>query len=156
IADVTGHCEVTSAYLEHYGYKFNMNDYAEWLTAATGIKYTPDDMREAAHKLRVITDAYNALCTLVNDKEPVLVKPLEELTSFPVPGRPKDPAELKHVQSDYCLARGYDPETGIPTRAELERLGLKYLADQLEAAVQKTAKKKQKSRSKSISRAMKN
>jgi aldehyde:ferredoxin oxidoreductase len=133
-----------------------MNDYAEWLSAATGTKYTPDNMREAAHKLRVITDAYNALCTLVNGKEPVLVKPLEELTSFPVPGRPKDPAELKHVQSDYCIARGYDPETGIPTRAEMERLGLKYLADQLEVVIQKNAQKPQKSRGKTLSRAIKN
>jgi hypothetical protein len=73
-----------------------------------------------------------------------------------VPGRPKDPAELKHVQSDYCLARGYDPETGIPTRAELERLGLKYLADKLEAATQKIAQKPQKSRGKDHSPASKN
>jgi aldehyde:ferredoxin oxidoreductase len=147
IADVTGHCEVTSAYLEHYGYKFNMDDYAEWLTVATGIKYTPDDMRKAAHKLRVITDAYNALCVLTNKRKAIFAKKKEDLASFPVPGRPKDPDELRQVQIDYSLARGYDPETGIPTRAELERLGLKYLADQLEATLKKTAKKTQKSRS---------
>jgi aldehyde:ferredoxin oxidoreductase len=155
IADVTGHCEVTSAYLDHYGYRFNIDDYAEWMTVTTGITYTPADIREAAHKLRVITDAYNALCTITNGREPVLAKPMEELTSFPVPGRPKDPAELRHVQSDYCVARGYDPETGIPTRPELERLGLKYLADKLDTAMQKTAKQPPKPQKKNGSRAIK-
>jgi len=131
VADISGHCEVTSAYLEHYGMRFNIEHYAKWLSAATGIKYTPDQLREAAHKLRIITDGYNALCTLVIGEEPLLAKPMEELASFPVPGRPKDPKELRKVQIDYSLTRGYDPETGIPTIKELEKLGLNYLAKKL-------------------------
>lgn len=144
VADITGHCEVKSAYLEHYGMRFNIEHYAKWLSADTGIKYTPDQLREAAHKLRIITDGYNALCTLVIGEEPLLARPMEELASFPVPGRPKDPKELRKVQIDYSLARGYDPETGIPTIKELERLGLKYLAKKLAAVTSPRAKQSPK------------
>jgi aldehyde:ferredoxin oxidoreductase len=139
LGDVTGHCEVASAYLEHYGMRFNIEHYAKWLNADTGIKYTPDQLREVAHKLRTITDGYNALCTLVIGEEPSLAKPKEDLASFPVPGRPKDPKELRKVQIDYSLNRGYDPETGIPTTKELERLGLKYLAKKLAAVTSSRA-----------------
>ena len=33
---------------------------------------------------------------------------------------------------EYYEARGWDPETGIPTRTELEKDGLKYIADEME------------------------
>ena len=35
--------------------------------------------------------------------------------------------------TEYYRVHGYDLETGIPTRERLERLGLKYVADELEA-----------------------
>jgi aldehyde:ferredoxin oxidoreductase len=34
---------------------------------------------------------------------------------------------------DYYEARGWDKETGLPTRAKLESLGLKEIADELES-----------------------
>lgn len=138
--DVTGHCEVKSAYLEHYGMRFNIEHYAKWLSAATGIKYTPEKLREIAHKTRMLVDAYNALCASMIGEEPAVSKPLEKLASFPVPGRPKDPKELRKVQIDYSLARGCDPETGIPTREELEKLGLKDVAKKLAAVANPPAK----------------
>jgi aldehyde:ferredoxin oxidoreductase len=148
LGDITGHCEVTSSYLEHYGMRFNIEHYAKWLSADIGIKYTPDQLREAANKLRVVTDAYNALCTIMIGEEPVLAKPIEQLASFPVPGRPKDPKELRKVQIDYSLARGYDPETGIPTREVLEKLGLKDVADRLAAVASPPAEQSSKPKKK--------
>jgi len=133
--DITGHCEVMSKYLEHYGVKFGIEHYAQWLSAATGIKYTPEGLREAAHKTRMLVDSYNVLCASMIGEKPVVSKPIEALSSFPVPGRPKDAKELKKVQEDYCMARGYDPETGVPTREQLEKLGLKDVADKLAATV---------------------
>jgi aldehyde:ferredoxin oxidoreductase len=133
LGDITGHCEVTSSYLEHYGVKFGVEHYAQWLSAATGNKYTPEELRKAAHKTRTLVDAYNVLCALMIGEKPVVSIPIESLTVFPQPGRPTDPEELKKVQDDYCRMRGYDPETGIPTREELEKLGLKDVADKLES-----------------------
>ncbi len=134
IGDLTGHCEVTSTYLEHYGVRFGIEHYAKWLKAATGMEYTPEALRRVAHKNRVLVDAYNVLCERLIGEEPVISIPLESMTVFPQPGRPTDPDEMKKVQEDYCRSRGYDPETGVPTREELENLGLKDVADMLDSA----------------------
>ncbi len=39
----------------------------------------------------------------------------------------------KIMMDNYCELRGWDKETAVPTRAKLERMGLKYVADELEA-----------------------
>jgi aldehyde:ferredoxin oxidoreductase len=134
MGDISGHCEVTSKYLEHYGCPFGFDHYAEWLRAATGIEYTPDELREACHKLRALVDAYNALCAATIQEEPAISVPLEEMTVFPQPGRPTDPEELKQLQRDYCTRMGYDPETGVPTEMRLRELGLDFAVGPLAAA----------------------
>jgi len=37
--------------------------------------------------------------------------------------------------------RGYDPETGVPTREELEKQGMKDVADMLDSSVAMVPKK---------------
>jgi aldehyde:ferredoxin oxidoreductase len=130
-ADILGHCEVTSRFLEHYGCDFGFEHYAEWLSAATGIEYTPDGLRGAAHKLRALVDSYNALCAEAIGEEPAVSIPLEKLTVFPQPGRPTDGKELKKHQTEYCNQMGYDPVTGRPTAERLNELQLGFVADQL-------------------------
>ena len=39
--------------------------------------------------------------------------------------------ELDYMLKEYYAERGWNPETGAPTRAKLEALGLGYIADQL-------------------------
>lgn len=127
-----------SPYLEHYGIKFGTcDDTARWLSAATGIKYTADELRKTAHRIRLLVDAYNVLCAREIGEEPVVAKPIESLASFPMPGRPKDPEELRKVQEDYCGLRGYDPETGVPRGEQLEKLGMKDVAKKLAAVIDK-------------------
>jgi aldehyde:ferredoxin oxidoreductase len=41
--------------------------------------------------------------------------------------------ELNHMLDDYYAARGWDKETGAPSRQKLSELGLDKAADQLEA-----------------------
>jgi len=93
------------------------------------------------HKTRVLVDAYNVLCARMIGEEPAVSIPLDSMTVFPQPGRPKDPEELKKVQHDYCKMRGYDPETGVPTREELEKLGMKDIADTLDSSMGEIPKK---------------
>jgi len=133
LSDVTGHCEAKSSYLEHYGLRFGIEHYAKWLEAATGIEYTPEKLRETARRIRLLVDSYNILCRRMIGEEPAVGMPIESLTILPQPGRPKDPEEMRKVQEDYCTTRGYDPETGVPTREVLEELGLKDVADRLSA-----------------------
>jgi aldehyde:ferredoxin oxidoreductase len=121
LGDITGHCEVMSPYLEHYGIKFGTtNDNTRWLAAATGNKYSADELRQTASRIRTLIDAYNVLCARMIGEQPVAAKPIETLFSFPQAGRPTDPQELRMVQEDYCTIRGYDSKTGVPTREKLE------------------------------------
>ncbi len=137
--DISGHCEVPSDYLDHYGMSFTFPHYLKWLTADTGEEYTEAQLRETANRVRMSIDAYNAACSRMLGEKPVISKPLETLPSFPIPGRPKTAEELKKVQIDYCVERGYDPETGIPTREGLEKLGLKFIADKFDSISEKNS-----------------
>jgi hypothetical protein len=49
---------------------------------------------------------------------------------------------MRKVQEDYCRMRGYDPETGIPTREALEKLALEDVADKLESLSETISTKK--------------
>jgi aldehyde:ferredoxin oxidoreductase len=148
MGDITGHCEVMSPYLEHYGIKFGTcDDTARWLSAATGTQYTAEELRETAHRIRILVDSYNVLCARVIGEEPVVAKPIESLVAFPQAGRPTDPKELKKVQQDYCRIRGYDPKTGVSTREVLEKLGMKGVADKLESVPGKIPKQEIRSSS---------
>jgi hypothetical protein len=70
----------------------------------------------------------------------VVAKPIEDLVAFPQPVRPEGDA-LGMVQEDYCKLRGYDHETGVPIRDELEKLGMKDVADKLDSVVGEIPKK---------------
>jgi aldehyde:ferredoxin oxidoreductase len=41
--------------------------------------------------------------------------------------------ELETMLNDYYTARGWAPDTGVPSRIKLTELGLEYVADQLGA-----------------------
>jgi aldehyde:ferredoxin oxidoreductase len=146
LCDVTGHCEPMSEYLGHQGVPFGCEHMARWLSAATGTKYTKQNVREAAQKLRLLVDAYNVLCARAFGEEPVVSKRVESTSSMARPGagRPADPEGLKKVQEDYCHNRGYDPETGVPIREVLEKLGLKDVADKLDKTASPVANRNAK------------
>jgi len=83
LGDITGHCEVMSPYPEHYGIKFGTTiDNTRWLAAATGIKYTADELQTAS-RIRTLIDAYNVLCARMIGEKRVAAQPIEALFSFP-------------------------------------------------------------------------
>jgi len=51
----------------------------------------------------------------------------------PSGGSVVDRDKFETILDEYYEDRKYDPKSGLPTRAGLERLGLKYIADDLEA-----------------------
>lgn len=50
-------------------------------------------------------------------------------------GSAVDLEKSAQVGTEYCVLRGCDPETGIPTRKTLEKLRLKDIADRLESVL---------------------
>jgi aldehyde:ferredoxin oxidoreductase len=102
------------------------NGMARLLTAATGFEF---DLEVAADRIYTIERAFNVRqgITRKNDR-------------LPQPPEVRDTAQGKEelkkhaaMLTEYYRVHGYDARAGIPTRERLERLGLKYVADELGA-----------------------
>jgi aldehyde:ferredoxin oxidoreductase len=104
------------------------------LPAATGIEEFSDENYLLALGERIfnIERAFNVREGF-GRKDDIL--PSRFLTESPRSGPVKGQIfEMDKMLDDYYEARGWDKKTGNPTRATLERLGLKSLADDLEKA----------------------
>jgi aldehyde:ferredoxin oxidoreductase len=56
----------------------------------------------------------------------------EPVKDGPFQGEEFDLEGSEQVGEEYCELRGCDPDTGVPIREALEKVGLKDLADKLE------------------------
>lgn len=102
---------------------------AKLLTVVTGVEFS----------VRVIVDCLERIYTV---ERALLIKrgikrkhdrlPLHPSVSKTPEGKNLQ-AEHEKLLTEYYALRGWDPRSGIPTRENLERLGLKYVADELES-----------------------
>ena len=107
-----------------------------FLSLATVVNYTGEDVVKAAEKETFIARAFNAGEGIrrIDDYPMVYYWQLKhgethllyKGVTFPVTLE-----EYDEILDAYYEARGCDMETGLPTRAELEELGLKDIADDL-------------------------
>ncbi|MFX1513893.1 MAG: aldehyde ferredoxin oxidoreductase family protein [Promethearchaeota archaeon] len=101
----------------------------KYLTAATGVEFSEAMVRESAERIYVVERSFNIKqgISKKNDRIPQRIDIL---------GTPQGKQELEQhnkMLTDYYKLHGYESETGIPTRERLEMLGLKFIADELEA-----------------------
>lgn len=125
------------------GYKGDLELDAKFMTAITGEKWSREDIDLASERvsnmLRVITaisfNIHEGSKNLRKDHDTVTAwvfdqdedfKPFEEGTTK------MDREDIKKAKTMFYEEMGWDVETGIPTRKTLERLGLGYMADDLE------------------------
>ena len=102
---------------------------ARLLRAATGFEFDATSLEEAGERIYALERAFNVRQGITREDDRLPQKPEVRET-------PQGEEELmKHAGMliEYYRVHGYDPETGIPTRERLERLGLKYVADELKA-----------------------
>jgi aldehyde:ferredoxin oxidoreductase len=108
-------------------------DLAPALSSATGISFDFKKLLECGERICNIEKAFNARLGLTRKNDTVPVRFLEE----PIAAGPRKGEHLGSVLpkmlDEYYEARGWDKETGLPTRAKLESLGLKEIADELES-----------------------
>ena len=106
------------------------------LSAVTGVDYSVERLWEAAER---IWNLRRGIMVLREDRTRAdddlshvwferLVGGAESLAS------PLDRTKWEALKDRYYAVRGWDPVTGYPTRARLEKLGLKDVADKLQAA----------------------
>jgi len=100
------------------------------LSAVTGLKLKTEDVLLIGERIVNVERAFNVKegITRKDDNLP------ERFTKEPMPSGPSKGhvCNLEPMLDDYYKLRGWDVKTGIPTRENLEKLGLKDIADELE------------------------
>jgi aldehyde:ferredoxin oxidoreductase len=104
---------------------------ADLMRGATGLPFTPEDVRTVGERVNNLARVYGILAglTRADDDLPERVK-TEPIPCGPAAGHTLDQAELDGMLDDYYRARGWSLD-GIPERQTLEMLGLGYAADAL-------------------------
>jgi len=101
---------------------------ARLLSAATGLEFTGEELEGIADRIYVLERSFNVLQGVSRRDDRLPQKP--EVRDTPEGERER--REHERLLSEYYRRRGYDPETGIPTRSRLEELGLEEVAEALE------------------------
>jgi aldehyde:ferredoxin oxidoreductase len=107
---------------------------ANLMEAVTGVSYTPDEIQKVGERLNNLARAFNVRegFTRADDRLPerLMTEPLKDGASK---GHCISKRDLEQMLNEYYTERGWDVETGIPTRGKLKELGLESVADELNA-----------------------
>lgn len=112
--------------------KVDFSTISEWLIAATGMEAafgTSEAIDAIFDRIWNLERAFNIRFGFGKETDTMPRRLLEEpLIEGPSAGHvwERDP-----LLADYYRVRGWDPETGVPTRETLEKYGLDYVADDL-------------------------
>jgi len=105
---------------------------AALMEAITGLSFTADEVQRVGERLNNLAKAFNMRegFTRADDTFPerLMTEPLKDGGSK---GQLISKDDLKKMLDEYYTERGWDTQTGVPTRAKLEELGLGAVADLL-------------------------
>jgi aldehyde:ferredoxin oxidoreductase len=105
---------------------------ASLMEAVTGLKYKPEDIQAVGERINNLARAFNVRegFTRGDDTLPerLMTEPLKEGASK---GQFISKDDLNKMLDEYYAERGWDINTGTPTREKLKQLGLEYVADAL-------------------------
>ena len=105
---------------------------AALMEAVTGLTFTPEEVSRVGERMNNLAKAFNvgAGFTRADDTFPerLMTEPLKSGASK---GQMITEKDLKVMLDEYYTVRGWDVDTGIPSREKLVELGLDYVADQL-------------------------
>ncbi|MFB0543725.1 MAG: aldehyde ferredoxin oxidoreductase C-terminal domain-containing protein, partial [Candidatus Bathyarchaeia archaeon] len=102
---------------------------AEVIAAITGMRISTPGVRLAGERIVNIERAFN-IREGIRRRDDTLPRRFREET-LPEGASKGTVFEQEPMLDEYYAERGWDRETGIPTRQTLERLGLRYVADEL-------------------------
>lgn len=106
---------------------------ADLFSAATGIEMDVETIQLVAERIHDLERAFAVREGMTRKDDHIYGKIAKEpVQSGPHKGEYTDPEKFDAMLDEYYELRGWDKETGIPTRAKLERVGLKDVADELE------------------------
>jgi aldehyde:ferredoxin oxidoreductase len=105
---------------------------ADLMEAVTGLQYTADEVQQVGERINTLAKAFNVQAGLSRDDdtlpERLMTEPLKGGASK---GQLISKEDLKLMLDEYYEARGWDVNTGVPTKAKLQELGLDNVAKDL-------------------------
>ncbi len=128
VVDSSGNCKSGGTFVLAQIY---WDDMAEAISSATGMKMSADALKRVGERIYNLQRVYNVLCG-ISRKDDTLPKRFltEPSPSMSAKG---NVCRLEPMLDDYYRLRGWDPETGYPTRGKLMELGLEDACRRLEA-----------------------
>lgn len=117
---------------------------ADFMTAVTGKTYTQNDLQEFGARINNMLRAMTAISYSINCDSANLRKEHDAITDWVFDKEPTfqafeagttklDRDDMEKAKDMFYSTLGWDVATGVPTRATLEKYGLKDMADDLEA-----------------------
>ena len=137
IGDVLGLCKF--AYYRSatfpYLYRKGVHLATRLYNACAGRELSEKEMLRAGERAFNIEKAFNTRCGATRADDMIPKRFFEEPLrgGGPSGGTVVDKDKFNTILEEYYEDRKFDPKSGLPTRAGLEELGLKYIADDLEA-----------------------
>jgi aldehyde:ferredoxin oxidoreductase len=102
---------------------------AKLISAATGWDITKDELIEVTDRIYALERAFNVRQGITRKNDVIPQRP-EIRSTYE---SKKQLEQHEKLLSEYYKAIGWHIKTGVPTREKLEKLGIKYVADHLEA-----------------------
>jgi len=102
------------------------------LNAATGWNMTMKEYMQVGERAIDLTRAFNAREGLTRKDDRLPNRLMEPLPDGTFAGKPLTQEMLDSMLDNYYELRGWDMNTGVPTRTKLETIGLEFVADELE------------------------
>jgi aldehyde:ferredoxin oxidoreductase len=133
VSDISGHCDWLSDRVPSLSFWWGEEEIAPAISAVTGMECTPELMVDAHKRRRLLEYTHmkmSAAAFNIDDGMPMkLVMPRPD---GQYAGAEFAFEKLPQVILGYFKHMGIDPDTHMPLRSELERLGLNDVADRLE------------------------
>jgi aldehyde:ferredoxin oxidoreductase len=105
---------------------------AALLEAVTGFSWKSEDVWRVGERINNLARAFNVREGFTRDDDTLpdrlMTEPVKDGASK---GQLISPEDLKQMLDEYYTERGWDLETGIPSRTKLAELGLGYVADRI-------------------------
>jgi aldehyde:ferredoxin oxidoreductase len=111
-------------------------EFAEMLTAATGVPFTAQQLLTSGERTYNIERAFNSKSNLTRDNDCIP----EKFFTDPIETKLRvlDHDRFEKLKDTYYHLRGWDVATGHPTPKKLKELGLSYIAKDMEKYIPKS------------------
>ncbi|MDP2718920.1 MAG: aldehyde ferredoxin oxidoreductase C-terminal domain-containing protein, partial [Dehalococcoidia bacterium] len=133
LGDILGVCKFVGRWFNPLD-GLKEEEWAQMASAATGVDFSTEDILDICRRVYTLEQAYNNRLG-INRKDDTIPEIFfeEPFDTGPLKGHVLKKDAFQGMLDEYYEYWGWDRETGIPTRQALESLGLKDVADELDA-----------------------